>query len=163
MEAEERHINLPEDDPEMIRRLIAYLYLGDYEPCNEVSIAQFKNFKQPESTTLDAPAYYSRYRKGGIHEAFETSDQCACLTSNTKNATQPLLSGPKVKPKDYAIVAKSAKGFEVANPLTIHATMYALADKYQVDGLGQLARQKFESCLHHHANSEDFVAAIQIA
>jgi hypothetical protein len=27
-EAEERGIDLPEDDPEMIRRLIAYIYLG---------------------------------------------------------------------------------------------------------------------------------------
>jgi hypothetical protein len=31
-EAEEKVIDLPEDDPEMIRRLITYLYLGDYDP-----------------------------------------------------------------------------------------------------------------------------------
>lgn len=64
--------------------------------------------------------------------------------------------------KDYTAVEKPQTAAEVTNPLTIHATMYALADKYQVSGLGQIAKDKFESCLFHHIHSEDFVSAVQI-
>jgi hypothetical protein len=70
---------------------------------------------------------------------------------------------PPSLPSDYKPVEKAPNTVEVENPLTIHATMYALGDKYQVDGLSQLAREKFESCLHHHAHSEDFITAVQLA
>ncbi|KAH7366603.1 hypothetical protein BKA66DRAFT_573270 [Pyrenochaeta sp. MPI-SDFR-AT-0127] len=161
-EAVEKCIDLPEDDPEMIRRLIAYLYLGDYDPGNELSLLVFGMIKQYNSTTEIAPAYHSRYRNGGFG-GFTSSDKCSCLAPNTENATQPILSPkPKDQPKDYSVVEKPQNGVEVANPLTIHATMYALADKYQVDELGKAAKEKFETCLHHHIISEDFVNAVQI-
>ncbi|KAF1848748.1 uncharacterized protein K460DRAFT_80395 [Cucurbitaria berberidis CBS 394.84] len=159
-EAEEKRIDLPEDDPEMIRRLVAYLYLGDYDPCPALRVSSFSTIRQHESTSAAASAYHSRYRATGL----EGSDQCACLAPNTKNINQPVLEPEsKNKPADYSVVVKMPNCIEVANPLTIHATMYALADKYQVDGLGQVAKEKFESCLHHHANSGDFVAAVQLA
>jgi hypothetical protein len=60
-------------------------------------------------------------------------------------------------------VEKAANTVEIANPLTIHATMYALGDKYQVAGLCALAKMKFEACLSEHAQSEDFITAVQIA
>lgn len=163
-EAEERRLDLPEDDPEMIRRLISYLYLGDYDPCNENGILFLSSIKQIESITAVAQAYHSRYRKSSGFGGFAGSDQCSCLAPNTKNATQPIHDAkPQDKPEDYSVVEKAQSVIEVVNPLTIHATMYALADKYQVDGLGRLAKEKFESCLHHHANSDDFVNAVQIA
>jgi hypothetical protein len=60
-------------------------------------------------------------------------------------------------------VEKAANTVEIANPLTIHATMYALGDKYQVAGLCALAKMKFEACLSEHVQSEDFITAVQIA
>jgi hypothetical protein len=41
--------------------------------------------------------------------------------------------------------------------------MHALADKYHVNGLGEVAKAKFEVCLRHHVNSQDFVTAVQLA
>jgi hypothetical protein len=49
-EAQERCIDLPEDDPEMIRRLIDFAYLGDYAPCGGQDIARFEAVHQDEST-----------------------------------------------------------------------------------------------------------------
>ncbi|CAO2654041.1 Nn.00g107740.m01.CDS01 [Neocucurbitaria sp. VM-36] len=163
-EAEEKCIDLPEDDPEMIRRLISYLYLGNYDPCHAGNLLSFTNIKQHESTTAAAFGYHSRYRATGLFGGLTGSDQCACLAPNPGNVKQAILEPEsKKKPADYTIVPRPDNGIEVENPLTIHAAMYALGDRYQVDGLGHLAKEKFESCLHHHANSEDFVTAVQLA
>ncbi|KAJ4374863.1 hypothetical protein N0V83_001941 [Neocucurbitaria cava] len=60
-------------------------------------------------------------------------------------------------------ILKPSNCIQVDSPLTIHATRCALAGKYQVDGLDQLAKEKFDSCLYHHAFSEDFTTAVQVA
>jgi hypothetical protein len=157
-EAEQRCIALPEDDPEMIRRLIAYLYLGDYDPNNGMALAQFGAIAQHESTSTANPTHH--YRRGAF--GVSVTDPCACLAPNAKHADQPVAKNTDSQ-KDYKVYEKTANAVEVANPLTIHASMYALGDKYQVDGLSQLAKEKFESCLHHHAHSEDLITAVQIA
>ena len=165
-ESSEKCIDLPEDDPDMIRRLIAFLYLGDYDPCADPSsLTSIKDIIQHQSTTKPAPFYHSRYRTGSLFSTGVGSpDSCACLGVQDKGNTQPIHEPDvKDKPANFSLVVKPANGVQVANPLTIHATMYALADKYQVEGLAPLAKEKFESCLHHHANSEDFVAAVQLA
>jgi hypothetical protein len=161
-EAEELHINLPEDDPEMIRRLIAYLYLGDYDPTSGSStdVLKFSSLYQHESSTDSATTHHSRYRKET--SAFQTQDNCACLSPNSKNVTQPMAEVQTASaPSDFKVVAKPDNMIEVVNPLTIHVAMYALGDKYQVEGLCNTAKEKFRSCLHHHAHSEDFIAATQ--
>ncbi|KAH7091558.1 hypothetical protein FB567DRAFT_436379, partial [Paraphoma chrysanthemicola] len=161
-EAEELHIDLPEDDPEMIRRLISYLYLGDYDPTggSTIDVLKFLSLYQHESSTDTAATHHSRYRKET--SAFQTQDNCACLSPNSKNLTQPMEEvQTATAPSDYKVVAKPDNMVEVENPLTIHAAMYALGDKYQVDGLCNTAKEKFRSCLHHHAHSEDFIAATQ--
>jgi hypothetical protein len=62
-EAEESHINLPEDDPESIRRLISYLNVGDYDASDELRIPRFYDIFQHESTTSPAATHHSRYQK----------------------------------------------------------------------------------------------------
>jgi len=161
-EAEEKCINLPEDDPEMIRRLIAYFYLGDYDPSDGNEIGKFNNIKQYESTTDATPAHHPR--RGAFGGGLFTPPHCACLSPNTTNVAQPVSKTSfTVSSKSSTVVQIQPNMVEVVNPLTIHATMYALGDKYQVEGLGELAKVKFESCLAEHAQSEDFVNAVQIA
>ncbi|CAA9957050.1 BTB domain containing protein [Pyrenophora teres f. maculata] len=160
-EANERRIDLQEDDPEMIRRLITYLYLGDYDPSDETGIKAFRKIKQHESITKAAPAYHLRQTK-----LFTGSllDPCACLALNPTNIEQPVAEpDPRKKASAYNTGGTLRRSMQVAEPLTIHATMYALADKYQVAGLGEVAQAKFETTLYHHYNSEDFVNATQIA
>ncbi|KAF2134723.1 hypothetical protein P153DRAFT_380535 [Dothidotthia symphoricarpi CBS 119687] len=156
-EAEENRIDLPEDDPEMIRRLIAYLYLGDYEPCYHTSISNFRNMKQPESRTELATTYHARYTKA----LFDT-DLCACLALGPGAVPQKKAPRSDSVSPEYKLIERPDKSVEIATPLSVHATMYALGDKYHVDGLCQLATSKFDSCLHYHWNSEDFIDAVQI-
>jgi hypothetical protein len=157
-EAEERHINLPEDDPEMIRRLIGYLYVGDYDPSDELGIPKFYDIFQHESTTSPAATHHSRYQK------IEPSVfWCACLSPNHENLQQPLKADNPGHSSSNHVMAKTANVFQVVNPFTIHATMYTLGDQYQVNGLCGLAKAKFEWCLHHHLHSDDFISAVQLA
>ena len=119
-EAEEKCINLPEDDPEMIRRLIAYLYLGDYDPSTELALASFSNIKQHEVNTPAAAAHHLRYRKEAL---FESTNYCACLMPNTNQMEQPVSKlKPQGKPAGDFVAVKTTKTLEVANPLTIHAS-----------------------------------------
>ncbi|KAH6865051.1 hypothetical protein BKA58DRAFT_238073 [Alternaria rosae] len=159
-EADERRIDLPDDDPEMIRRLIAYLYLGDYDPTDEVGIAAFEQLKQYEPNTAAAPAHHPRR---GVFGSSQPHDQCACLALNLKNIEQVALKvEQQKKASQYVSHRKPDNSIEITSPLTIHAGMYALADKYQVKGLGRLAKIKFRDSLDHHVDSEDFIAAVQL-
>ncbi|OAL51581.1 hypothetical protein IQ07DRAFT_585952 [Pyrenochaeta sp. DS3sAY3a] len=161
-EAEERSINLPEDDPDMIQRLITYLYINDYNPSGDFPVTPLKMDQQHESSILPSATYHSRYRDDDV-PGIPGHYQCACLEYNTKKITQSMVVvDKKAQPKDYAAVEKPRTTVEITNPLTIHATMYALADKYQVSGLGHIAKDKFKSCLFHHVHSEDFVSAVRI-
>jgi hypothetical protein len=141
----------------MIRRLIAYLYLGDYDPCNELAISSFSNIKQHDSTTAAASACHRRNGAPGNSGSF---DPCACLAPNTKSVEQ-LVSATQYT--GVSTFEKPRNTIEVNEPLTIHATMYALADKYHVNGLAEVAKAKFEACVRHHVDSEDFVNAVQLA
>ncbi|KAI4947256.1 hypothetical protein J4E91_006606 [Alternaria rosae] len=159
-EADERRIDLPDDDPEMIRRLIAYLYLGDYDPTDDVGIAAFEQLKQYEPNTAAAPAHHPRR---GVFGSSQPHDQCACLALNLKNIEQAALKvEQQKKASQYVSHRKPDNSIEITSPLTIHAGMYALADKYQVKGLGRLAKIKFRDSLDHHVDSEDFIAAVQL-
>ncbi|KAH7409895.1 hypothetical protein DE146DRAFT_329764 [Phaeosphaeria sp. MPI-PUGE-AT-0046c] len=157
-ESSEKQINLPEDDPEMIRRLITYLYLGDYDPSNGWEPQRFKGIDQHGSTTTTNPTYHLRSKSFGT----SATNPCACLAPNLKNIVQPSETDGKTASSNDTC-RKAGDEVQVANPLTIHSTMYALGDKYHVQGLCKLAKGKFESCLQHHVHSEDFVSAVQIA
>jgi hypothetical protein len=162
-EAEERCIDLPEDDPEMIRRLIAYIYLGEYDPVDEHSVAMLATLNQPASTSDTSPTYHLQYRASSVGD-IKFYTHCRCLAPRTNHVEQSLLKAEaQSAPHGYLTVEKPANAFQIANPLIAHATMYALGDKYQVEGLCELAKRKFESCLPNHAQFEDFITATQLA
>jgi hypothetical protein len=71
--------------------------------------------------------------------------RCACL----------------VRGEPYHIINEASRQSQISTPLSIHADMYALGDKYQVAGLQHLAASKFKICLFHHWDSPDFVTAVQ--
>ncbi|KAG9186144.1 hypothetical protein G6011_02700 [Alternaria panax] len=133
------------------------LNFGDYDPTDDFGIAALEQLKQYESITAAAPAHH--HRKGVFGSPHQPYDRCACLALNSKNIEQPALD--KKAPHRIKI-RKPDNSVEIANPLTIHATMYALADKYQADGLSRVAKAKFQESLDCHVDSEDFIAAVQL-
>lgn len=113
----EKHIDLPEDEPEMIRRLIAYCYLGNYDPCSSVALSSFSNLREHTSATPIAQALHSRLWR-------EVPDPCACLMPLTQNSEQSVKSSiPSTSPLSSSSTDKAACSVQVANPLTIHAKM----------------------------------------
>jgi hypothetical protein len=123
----------------MITRLITYLYIGDYEPCKSTSLAKYWQLKRSEH----APAL-----SASPHPYVVLKDECACL----------------IRIRDFHLPQDNNKEQtpnQVKTPLSIHADMYALGDKYQVVGLCSLAASKFSASLPHHWNSTDFITAVQ--
>jgi hypothetical protein len=119
----------------MICRLITYLYLGDYEPCESSKVSNLSQMKNHKAAAE---------RSANPH-VYSATDHCACLvrsehtfSSNTERMQN-----------------------QVATPLSIHADMYALGDKYQVTGLQHLAAMKFKASLAYHWDSPDFITAVQ--
>jgi hypothetical protein len=76
---------------------------------------------------------------------YSEEDDCACL----------------VRSEQYYVINEASRQIQISTPLSIHADMYALGDKYQVAGLQNVAASKFKACLAHHRNSPDFITALQ--
>lgn len=155
-EAEDDCIDLPEDDPEMIRRMIVFLYYRDYDPTGIYHVDRLGEVLLAVDGGNRAPKYHTR---GNCQD-------CACMV---------LLSAPIDPPQPWtcaltglvrsrtAMKEHPSKLMQVASPLSTHATMYALGDKYQVEGLCAKSLEKFRSSLFAHRESEDFIDAVQIA
>jgi hypothetical protein len=121
----------------MISRLIKYLYTGEYEPCDLIKLVRFSQFKQHKSTAVPSTNSHP----------YPIDDICAC----------------RIYDEHCCESNEEVTSFQISTPLSIHADMYALGDKYQVVGLQHLAASKFRACLAEHWNSPDFITAVQIA
>ena len=143
-EAEDQCINFPDEDPEMIRRMIVFMYTSDYDP---TSFAKCKDLRFVKLACVDRTADgVSKYFTGPPHVS-----KCACLTptklednNNTQFSYGPI--------------------HDCTNPLCVHALMFSLGDKYGVVGLCKAAVDKFHYSLFggHHTGTEDFIDAVQI-
>jgi hypothetical protein len=120
----------------MISRLITYLYTGDYEPCDSTGLSCFFQMKQYKPAAVLSPTPHP----------YSEEDDCSCL----------------VRSEQYYVINEASRQIQISTPLSIHADMYALGDKYQVAGLQNVAASKFKACLTHHCNSPDFITALQI-
>lgn len=66
-------------------------------------------------------------------------------------------------PTDVAAVSNSATTATGPTGLSTHAQMYALAEKYAVEGLKELARKKYRKAVDDHWASPEFAPSIGIA
>ncbi|KAF2868103.1 hypothetical protein BDV95DRAFT_580259 [Massariosphaeria phaeospora] len=168
-EAEDKVINLPDDDPEMIRRMVMFLYLLDYDPTASSDCERLRRIKHCYGPVEQASHYHCRFNTGtffGSEPApgnLQSNMDCACVVQIPKDTLQPESPRPPQAPQTGFQHSRGQYTVQAANPLTIHATMYALADKYQIAGLAKSAGAKFKSCMQDHWDSEDFINAVQIA
>ncbi|KAM4065565.1 BTB/POZ domain-containing protein [Hirsutella rhossiliensis] len=74
------------------------------------------------------------------------------------------LTYPAVSLDDADTAAARQHAFlEKVHHLRVHAMVYALAEKYSVDGLKDLAMRKFEQEVGKHWDSDDFIQAAEYA
>jgi hypothetical protein len=155
-EALTNEINLPEDDPELIRLMIDYLYRLDYDHTNGKTSSRDVIELRPEPTSVrdreaqdDAPAMYQPeqfqlFRRRHIVEEENKRDKGRVSFDENLETNNP----------DWPRSPKTG--------LATHARMYALADKYQISGLKALAQRKFQKAALQHWNSEEFAPALHI-
>jgi len=152
-EALTNEINLPEDDPELIRLMIDYLYRLDYDHTNGKTSSRDVFEQRPGPTSVrdrdDAfdiyePEHFQLFRRRHMAEE-ENRKGKGSISYDEHLATNHL---------DWPRSQKTG--------LATHARMYALADKYQISGLKALAQRKFQKAALQHWNSEEFAPALRI-
>lgn len=162
-EAEEGKINLPADDPAQIKPLMQYLYEAEYDPKLPAShAAHFSNkdiFKPRDR--LD------------FHYEFPHTCSQGCLGMNqrvcqhhlcgvmTCNGTCKDFVCRECCPGYHASIKAVGEDFKEgdSSQFLLHSQMYALAEKYQVDGLKELALEKFRWCCAVFWYTGDFLPA----
>jgi hypothetical protein len=130
-EHEEGRIDLPDDEPAIIKLMIDYIYSAEYEPhlprdISKIAASDVRPKHSCKSGHMACPNYGASrlvcsHHTCGISCAF-TCDGFVC-----DNCHPPpiIIPGP-------------------SSQLLVHAKMYETGDKYQVSGLKELSKFKFE-------------------
>ncbi|EAT77701.2 hypothetical protein SNOG_14849 [Parastagonospora nodorum SN15] len=121
-EAAEGTINLPEDEPKIIALLLEFLYTGEYTPKLIGQIVP----------SFPHSCFNTCKKVLCLHHACSWHCQCRCR--NFTCASCP--------PETRQPVPGTLQGGE--DQLLLHAKLYSLADKYNVQGLQDLAKLKFD-------------------
>jgi hypothetical protein len=173
-EAIKNEISLPDDEPKLVQLTLDYLYQLDYdfkaESVNGFAAEENQapsGFAEPESPVAQAIGIFEDLAVAPAQEeTAEDSLRSRCKRSKKKKGRYSLVcdqaSLDAIAFKSAAIKDTANREFEETE-LEIHAKLYALADKYGIDDLKDLARAKFAEAASKHWNTSSFPSAIQIA
>lgn len=163
-EGNEGHIALSDDDPEVIRLLLEYLYLLDYEPLESSSSEEAASSHGDSSDTQSI-----RTEAGNYGHVYGTSAISAFggpqspFNQMFRNRTESTLTVHALPTTDFhGTFGRTAnRGRKASRPepsplataspyLSLHAKMYTAGHKYGIDGLKTLALDKFKIQLTRH-------------
>jgi hypothetical protein len=150
-------IDLPEDDPTIVKLLVRYLYEGEYDPVlpspatQTTALAVVTPVRHGMTTSKSTSfphtcqgsrfdGYTCRYEELCPHHRCSSDCDFKCREFTCETCVLPNLIGP-------------------SSQLLTHAKMYEMADKYEVVGLKELAKEKFSRGCKHFWNTEDFTTA----
>ena len=154
-ETESGILDLPEDQPEIVKLLIQYLYEGEYEPqlpptaaaISTVAISTLVKHGKSSSKKLDyhldfphtcsSEDNYCEYSRLCPHHYCGDNCNYTCRGFACKICTTPPPTGS-------------------SSQLLTHSKMYEMADKYEVVGLKELAKEKFNRGCNHFWNTPEF-------
>ena len=163
-EALKSEINLPEDDPELVRLMIDYLYRLDYDQASGKGHSNDAVELRPE-TKLDsfAQAYPVRDESLPVEVATDAPVPVDSVLDEPEDGlrTQRSKKGKK-KMKRSTPDGHLESSATQTTGLATHARMYSLADKYGIGGLKVLAQQKFEQAVRQQWDSEEFAPAVHV-
>jgi hypothetical protein len=145
-EHRESRINLPDDEPLVIKLMIDYIYAAEYEPLlpldiHKISASDTRSKHSCKSGHKACPNYGAsrlvcQHHTCGISCAFTCKD----FVCDTCFPPPIIIPGPPEQ-------------------LLLHAKMYEIGDKYQVSGLKGLAKFKFELACARFWDHEMFAQA----
>lgn len=172
-----------EDDPEAVRLMIDYLYLGDYDldvitkhPCTSPAVEN--------NATLDSYGSLQQeiVKQGASTEMGMEQREDTTLGPDPNN-TDPAVHQPEVrtlsvkkkkkkgtaKQLNYGsspLISQSgigdSKSLPAEKPLAMHARMYSIAAKYNIRPLMDTAVMKFKSTANGVWDVQDLIAAVHI-
>ena len=151
-------VNLPEDEPEIVKLLVQYLYEGEYEP--------FLPSAAVQTSTVAIPTPIKRRKLSSKKQEYNLSFSHTCYDRGNDCDSRRLC------PHHYCgdECSYTCRGFacEVctlpaltgsSSQLLAHTKMYEMADKYEVVDLKELAKEKFSRGCKHFWNTSDFQIA----
>ncbi|KAH4006823.1 hypothetical protein HBH70_201060 [Parastagonospora nodorum] len=152
-EATEGKIDLPGDEPKIIKLLIQYLYEGEYEPrlsdASPIATAPRGDMSHREVVRTDT--YNSNYGRNYTYSFPHTCDPtggCSKLCICPHHICRTTCSySCRDFICDKCTRSTLPKTFPATGPpeqFLIHAKMYEIADKYDVVGLKDLVLEKFK-------------------
>jgi hypothetical protein len=157
-EAAENHIDLPKDEPAIIKLLLQYLYTSEYSPQytlmpDDVETERFVCFPRlyqrtwPHTCAPGCTAQLCEHHHCSVHCISDCSDM-NCVIEYP----------PRKDPPNMRWILDGG-----SEQLLTHSKMYTIGDKYDVPGLKELAKGKFQSVCVRFSESEDFVVAAEHA
>lgn len=142
-EAAENEIDLPDDEPKIIARLLEFLYTGEYTPglpSNDLP-----------ANPLPQSVFPHSYSRSHVFPVLCDHHTCGWnCTWDCRGLTCRIC--PTVSAA--AAAATTPKGDD--SQLLVHSKLYSLADKYDVPGLQDLAAVKFKAACTVFWNMEAF-------
>jgi hypothetical protein len=155
-------IDLPEDEPAMIRLLLQYLYEGEYEPCFPDIPKSLKELR--DGSLIDTSLSHGE----GMPYDYDFPHRCNIYNSYISCGREICphhTCGTDCKvPGCRNFICKACKiPKSSAAQLLVHAKMYEYADKYDVTGLKELSSAKFEAACQVFWDEDFFVPAAQHA
>ncbi|KAL7756501.1 hypothetical protein ACKLNR_013494 [Fusarium oxysporum f. sp. zingiberi] len=134
-------INLPDDDPAAVRKMIGYLYNIDYNPTTK----QMPDYEDDVEAELSDTEYdaETRYRMRLFGVEFIERKRIKQLKELEWGGWQ--VGEPTLSPQ-----------------LSLHAKVYALGEKYRIEGLKKAGKGKFESEIQSgNVGIDDFAEAAE--
>ena len=145
-----RTINLPEEEPEILKLLIQYLYEGEYEPLLYSADAQTLVERE-----LD-PWRVQKYHFSFPHTCEHQREECYRV-----NICPHHCCGNECRYTCRGFTCETCIGR--SSQLLTHTKMYEVANKYGVVGLKELAKKKFSKSCKYFWNTSNFpIAACHI-
>ena len=152
-------VDLPEDDPEIVKILVQYLYEGEYEPILPSADALTLTVAVP--TPVKRGKLSSRrqeYSYSFPHTCYDRGDYCSnerlcphhCCGEQCNHTCREFACEVCTTPAPTGLSSSQ---------LLTHTKMYEIADKYEVIGLKALAKEKFSRSCKHFWNTSDFPIA----
>jgi hypothetical protein len=166
-----------EDDPEAVRLMIDFFYLGDYDPdvitkhsstssANEIDSALgTSRSPQQEAVKCDTVTEMAMEPRDDTEPGLQ-------ILNADPAADQPDFQALPVKKKkkkgkvrlsnDDCSVIRDSKSLRTKNLLTTHAKMYSIAAKYNIRPLMDVAVMKFKSAANDRWDVHDLIAAVPV-
>jgi hypothetical protein len=155
IESENKKIDLPDEEPAIVKLMLQFLYEGDYAPfIHSVLFDGPSILKAPEAH--DCSPFYAFFEGSPCHKVLCSHHTCGvdCDTESVRSCRRFLCTTchPPLPP--------APPGTHPVDLLT-HAKMYAIADRLLVTGLKALAHAKFKTACLHFWNAPEFTTAAE--